>query len=105
MVAWSDDGSESDHITPDRLEVVSNACMLKNLNGQNALDFNAEAKRLRGVLGIDGSGGNNTYHDMDSIWRDKRTGGALSSTERQRQAGEEENALRTIVGGETRLQG
>ena len=41
------------------------------------LDFNQEAARLRAALGIDGSSPHVRYHEMDKIWQDGRTGGAI----------------------------
>ena len=42
------------------------------------LDFDAEARRLRAALGLDGSRPlTREFHDMDKIWTDKRTGGSI----------------------------
>ena len=41
------------------------------------LDFDAEAKRLRAALGLDTSNPGAKHHDMDKMWVDKRTGGAV----------------------------
>ena len=41
------------------------------------LDFDAEATRLRAALGLDTDHPGSTHHDMDKLWVDKRTGGAV----------------------------
>ena len=41
------------------------------------LDFDAEAKRLRAALGLDTANPGAKHHDMDKMWVDKRTGGAV----------------------------
>ena len=41
------------------------------------MDFDKEAHRLRAALGLDTATPGATHHDMDKIWVDKITGGAV----------------------------
>ena len=40
------------------------------------VDFDREARRLHAALGLDGRS-SRTYNDMDKIWVDQKTGGAM----------------------------
>ena len=41
------------------------------------LDFDQEARRLRAALGLDGGKPTHEFHDMDRLWVDTKTGGAI----------------------------
>lgn len=47
------------------------------MNEQQELDYNQEAHRLFSAFGLDGSRSVSSYHDMDKIWVDRSTGGAI----------------------------
>ena len=44
---------------------------------KNELDFDEEAQRLFSAFGLDGSRPVSSYHDMDKIWADRKTGAAI----------------------------
>ena len=41
------------------------------------LDFDQEARRLRAALGLDGGKPTHEFHDLDRLWVDTKTGGAI----------------------------